>query len=55
LSETLAMPAALAVGGHGRKGSYRLKARKADSVGLHLRPFFVSLPLQTNPRQIKMR
>jgi len=40
LSETLAMPAALAVGGHGRKGSYRLKARKADSVGLHLRPFF---------------
>jgi len=33
LSETLAMPAALAVGGHGRKGSYRLKACEADRWG----------------------
>ena len=39
------MPAALAVGGHGRKGSLPLEARKADCMGLHLRPFFVSLPL----------
>lgn len=27
------MPAAQAAGGHGRKGSYRLKARKADHWG----------------------
>jgi len=43
LSETLAMPAALAVGGLGRKGSLPLEARKADCMGLYLRPFFVVL------------
>ena len=43
MSETLAMPAALAVGGLGRKGSYRSKAREANREGLHLRPFFVRI------------
>ena len=43
MSETLAMPAALAVGGHGRKGSLPLEARKADCMGLHLRPFLCEI------------
>ena len=37
------MPAALAVGGHGRKGSLPLEARKADCMGLHLRPFLCEI------------
>ena len=43
MSETLVMPLLHCRGGHGRKGSLPVKARKADSVGLHLRPFFVVL------------
>ncbi len=37
------MPAALAVGGLGRKGSYQFEAREADSKGLYLRPFLYSM------------
>ncbi len=39
------MPAALAVGVHGRKGSYRLKACEADRWGCTCALFLLSSPL----------
>ena len=41
MSEPHVLPLLLCRGRLGRKGSLPVKARKADSVGLHLRPFFV--------------